>query len=83
VQVADRTAEALLRQRPVRDVVPPPQRIELLRRLAQPLEGFGSAVVGSLYFGPRADHAFAWTVLLLAAVMVVVTPLTRLLRPRA
>ncbi|MFT4286611.1 hypothetical protein [Nocardioides sp.] len=45
--------------------------------------GFGSAVVGSIYFGFDADHAFARTAFLLAAVMAVVTPLTRLLRPRS
>jgi hypothetical protein len=44
--------------------------------------GFGSAVVGSIYFGLEADHAFAWTVFILAAVMAVVAPLTGLLRPR-
>jgi MFS family permease len=45
--------------------------------------GFGSAVVGSVYFGLGVGHAFAETVYILAAVMVVVTGLTALLRPRA
>ena len=45
--------------------------------------GFGSAVVGSVYFGLDADHAFVWTAFLLAAVMAVVAPLTWLLRPRS
>ena len=55
----------------------------LLLTVMQASLGFGSAVVGSVYFGLRADHAFQWTAFVLAAVMVVVTPLTQLLRPRA
>jgi len=54
----------------------------LLLTVLQAGLGFGSAVVGSVYFGLAAEHAFLWTVVLLAAVMAVVTPLTRLLRPR-
>ncbi|MEU2351257.1 MFS transporter [Modestobacter sp. NPDC049651] len=44
--------------------------------------GFGSAVVGSVYFGLGAGHGFAWTLFVLAGVMLVVSPLTRLLRAR-
>ncbi|CCH87238.1 Transmembrane efflux protein [Modestobacter italicus] len=54
----------------------------LLLTVMQASLGFGSAVVGSVYFGLRADHAFQWTAFVLAAVMVVVLPLTQLLRPR-
>jgi transposase len=41
VQVADRAAEVLRRERPVHDVVPAPQRLELLRRLVQPADQLG------------------------------------------
>jgi MFS family permease len=44
--------------------------------------GFGSAVVGTVYFGLGTEHAFVWTASILAAVMVGVVPLTRRLRPR-
>jgi MFS family permease len=44
--------------------------------------GSGSAVVGSIYFGLDATHAFAWTAVVLAVVMAVVAPLTALLSPR-
>jgi len=54
----------------------------LLLTVMQAGLAFGSAVVGSIYFGLGADHAFAWTAFILAAVMVVVAPLTGLLRPR-
>lgn len=53
----------------------------LLLTVMQAGLGFGSAVVGSIYFGMREDHAFAWTTYILAGVMVIVTPLTQLLRP--
>jgi MFS family permease len=55
----------------------------LLLTVMQAGLGFGSAVVGSVYFGLDAAHAFLWTAVILAGVMVVVGPLTRLLRPRA
>jgi predicted MFS family arabinose efflux permease len=44
--------------------------------------GFGSAVVGSIYLGRGVADGFAPTVLLLAAAMVVVAALTRLLAAR-
>lgn len=55
----------------------------LLLTVMQAGLGLGSAVVGSVYFELRAHHAFLWTVFILVAVMLVVSPLTRLLRPHA
>jgi len=55
----------------------------LLLTVMQASLGFGSAVVGSVYFGLGAEHAFQWTAFILAGVMVVVASLTQLLQPRA
>ncbi len=55
----------------------------LLITTQQAFLGLGSAVIGSLYLADATPSGFSRITYLLAAVMVLIAGLTRLLRPRS